>query len=130
MNYPAPVYYYPFPMGVMETPLYGYYPLYADWRDFPPINTATLNQSVAAYPKLMKDASMLLSKLHDPHTAQQLMSAAQSGNHQEVDRIVASFGCNCSIATTFSPSSVKFTLNPHTAGIPCCELSMSLKWGK
>ncbi|MEW9701126.1 hypothetical protein [Paenibacillus sp. SI8] len=109
----------------------AYRPVY--WtpeRDFPPVDTKILTHSVTAFQRLMKDASLLLSKLADPQIAKQIMAAAQTGNQQEVDRIVRSFGCECSVKTSYSPSSVQFEINTQTHEVPCCLLSMSLKWGR
>jgi hypothetical protein len=78
----------------------------------------------------MEDAALVLKKLAEPSIAHQMMTAAQTGNQKEVDRIVHSFGCKSAVTTSYTPSSVQFTIYPDMQGMPCCNLSMSLKWGK
>ncbi|MBD0382561.1 hypothetical protein [Paenibacillus sedimenti] len=133
MNYP-PSYYPPQPHT-----LYGNYPLpaavyptpYWVWnRDFPPVDTTILAHSVVGFQKLMKDASIVLSKLSDQHISNQIMTAAQTGNQKEVDRIVHAFGCESLVMTGYTPSGVQFKIDPRDQGVPCCSLTMMLKWGR
>lgn len=109
----------------------AYYPAYWAWhRDFPPVDTKILVHSITSFQRLVEDASLVLKKLAEPFIAQQIMTAAQTGNQKEVDRIVHSFGCESVVSTSYTPSSVQFTISPHMQGMPCCNLSMSIKWGK
>lgn len=131
MNYPSSYYPYPYsPYDRYPIPA-AYYPAYWVWnRDFPPVDTKILEHSVTSFQQLMEDASLVLKKLAEPSIANQIMTAAQTGNQKEVERIIHSFGCKSVVKTSYSPSSVQFTIDPHVQGMPCCNLSMSLKWGK
>ncbi|NEW07953.1 hypothetical protein GK047_18295 [Paenibacillus sp. SYP-B3998] len=135
MNYPPSYFPQPYsPYDGYPPPNVNYsHPAYWIWereRAYPHVDTKILMSSVDAFQRLMNDASLLLKKLADPQIASQLMTAAQTGNQKEVDRIVSSFGCESAVATSFTPSSVKFSIDPLAQGIPCCDLSMSLKWGE
>ncbi|NOV01830.1 hypothetical protein [Paenibacillus planticolens] len=100
-------------------------------RDYPAVDTKILSHSLTTSQHLLKDASLVIQKLADPATSHELMKHAQQGNQKEVDRIVRSFGSTSSVATTYSPSSVRFTIDPRTdGGVPCCEVTLSLKWGQ
>jgi hypothetical protein len=78
----------------------------------------------------MVDADLLLSKLSDPAFANQLMSAAQEGHKEEVERLIKSVGSQSAIITQYTPSGVQFTIDPNGEETPCCTLSMTLKWGE
>ncbi|MDQ0902686.1 MULTISPECIES: hypothetical protein [unclassified Paenibacillus] len=131
MNYPPTYYTSPYsPYDRYPIPA-AYYPVYWAWhRDFPPVDTKILSHSLASSQKLLRDASLLLQKLADPTIARQLMTNAQSGNQKEVDRIVHTFGTESIILTSYSPSSVRFTIDPRVTEKPCCEIVLSLKWGE
>lgn len=131
MNNPLPYSPYPFSLYDRYPIPVAYFPAYPVWnRDFPSVDTKILMHSVASFQRLVEDASLVLKKLAEPSIAQQIMTAAQTGNQKEVDRIVHSFGCESVVTTSFTPSSVQITIYPHMQGMPCCNLSMSLKWGK
>lgn len=99
-------------------------------RDFPKVDTTILSHSLTTSQNLLKDAALVIQKLHEPEVASQLMTNAQQGNQKEVDRIVHSFGCTSTVATTYSPSSVKFTIDSRPTNTPYCEVTLSLKWGE
>jgi hypothetical protein len=99
-------------------------------RQYPPVDTQILSQSVIAFRKLMRDGGLLLNKLSEHRFAYQLMSAAQAGNRQEVDRLIKSIGIGSIIKTTYTPSGVMFTIDPNVPGTACCTLTMYLKWGR
>ncbi|MGG1517787.1 hypothetical protein ABE504_20395 [Paenibacillus oryzisoli] len=121
----APLHYYAYPPHP-----YHYAPYWAWDRDYPPIDTNQLKNSVVLSDSMLKDATLIVNKLGDPAVAKQLMASAQSGNHKEVDRIVHTFGSKSDVHTTYTPSTVQFVLGPKTAGgAPCCRLMLSLKWG-
>ncbi|KRE49160.1 hypothetical protein [Paenibacillus sp. Soil724D2] len=133
MNYPPSYYTYTSPYSPYNRyPIpAAYYPAYWAWhRDFPPVDTKVLSHSVATSQTLLRDASLLIQKLEDPAIAGQLMSNAQNGNQKEVDRIVHTFGIESIILTKFTPSVVHFTIDPRVPEKQCCEVVLSLKWGK
>ncbi|MDD9270957.1 hypothetical protein ACFPES_28305 [Paenibacillus sp. GCM10023248] len=99
-------------------------------RDYPKVDTKMLSHSLAASQSLLKDASLVTHKLQDPEIARSLMANAQQGNQKEVDRIVQSFGCSAAVVTTYSPSSVKFTMDSRSLNTPYCEITLMLKWGE
>ncbi|MDU0205092.1 hypothetical protein ACYEXS_11345 [Paenibacillus sp. MAH-36] len=99
-------------------------------RDYPTVDSKILSNSIASSHHLLKDASLLIQKLSEPAIAHELMTHAQQGNQKEVDRIVHSFGVKSAVVTSYSPSSVKFTIDPQTPDIPCCEVTLALKWGQ
>jgi hypothetical protein len=156
-NYPAYYFqqqpFYPYPPTVSASPNYRLYGLnehqdqpevWSGWeqhyphlytnttiaRDYPTVDSKILSNSIASSNHLLKDASLLVQKLAEPAIARELMTHAQQGNQKEVDRIVHSFGCKSIVVTSYSPSSVKFTINPQSNDMPCCEVTLSLKWGQ
>lgn len=109
---------------------YHYAPYWAWDRNFPPVNTKMLSNSVVTSEHLLKDASIVVKKLTDPTIAGQLMTNAQNGNQKEVDRIVQTFGSESAIETSYTPSAVQFVLGPRITGKPCCQVTLMLKWGE
>lgn len=156
-NYPAYYFHqqpiYPLSPTVSATPYYQPHGLYehqeqpevwAGWeqhyphlnthtikpRDYPTVDSKMLSNSITSSNHLLKDASLLTQKLAEPAIARELMMHAQQGNQKEVDRIIHSFGCKSTVVTSYSPSSVKFTIDPPANDIPCCEVTLQLKWGQ
>ncbi|CAM3558988.1 hypothetical protein [Marinicrinis lubricantis] len=99
-------------------------------REYPPVDTQQFTQSVTSFRKLMRDGSLILSKLSEANFAYQLMAAAQAGNQHEVDRLIATIGTESKITSKYTPSAIHFTIDPNVEGTPCCTLSMLLKWGQ
>lgn len=122
----------------MSYPSYGgwcphYYPrpYYYSWiREYPQIKTDTLNQSIQGYYSLMEEGYKILNRLSDHGFAVQVMTAAQAGNKQEVDRLMKSISSQSKISSEFSPSGIGITVDPLVETDPCCKLAMFLKWGK
>ncbi|NQX63895.1 hypothetical protein [Paenibacillus qinlingensis] len=123
-TYP-PVHYHQYPVHP-----YHYAPYWAWDRNFPPVNTKMLSNSVVTSEHLLKEASIVVKKLTDPAIAQQLMTNAQSGNQKEVDRIVKTFGSDSTIETSYSPSAIQFVVGPRITGNQCCRVTLMLKWGE
>ncbi|SDO72868.1 hypothetical protein SAMN04487897_12085 [Paenibacillus sp. yr247] len=109
---------------------YHYAPYWVWDRDYPSVDTKIMSHSVTTSQNLLKDASLLIRKLAEPAIARQLMANAQIGNQKEVDRIVNSFGVESTILTSFTPSAIQFIIDPRGTGKPCCEMTLSLKWGE
>ncbi|GAE27425.1 hypothetical protein JCM9140_3572 [Halalkalibacter wakoensis JCM 9140] len=57
------------------------------------------------------------------------MDAAQASDDAEVDRIIRETGVPTVVETSYSPTGVTFTLRDEAAGIPCCTLTMYIRWG-
>ncbi|PLT32109.1 hypothetical protein [Bacillus sp. V5-8f] len=106
---------------------YSHLPIY---RQYPPVDTSTFEQSVAAFQKTVVEAGSILKKFAEPQFANRLMSAAQQGNQQEVDRLIKSIGTSTPVTTQYTPSGVLLTIHAQALGSQCCTLTMFLKWGK
>ncbi|MFC5450832.1 hypothetical protein [Paenibacillus aestuarii] len=136
MNYPPAYYWDPFrhtyyPYASYPPELFGHPPSYPESnREMPPVNTNMLEHSVTSLQKIVNDATIVLSKLKDKQIAHQLMTAAQAGNQQEVERIVHTFGIAEPIQTTYTPSAIQFKIDPVPQESHCCSLTMMLKWGR
>lgn len=57
------------------------------------------------------------------------MSAAQKGNHREIDRLIKSVGTNTPITTQYTPTGILLTIHTKAQGSQCYALTMPLKWG-
>lgn len=102
-------------------------------RQYPPIDTSMLSESISEYQILMKQGELLLNRLRDSLYAKKVMEAAQHGNKAEVDDLIESIsGLYVPIQTKYTPSGAIFQLqSPAVAkGGNCCTLNITLKWGK
>lgn len=99
-------------------------------RNYPPVDISTFEQSVTDFQKTVVEASTILKKFTNPQFARMLMSAAQSGNKQEVNRLIKSIGTTAPITIRYTPTGLWLTIHSQTPGIQCCELTMFLKWGR
>jgi uncharacterized protein with von Willebrand factor type A (vWA) domain len=98
-------------------------------RQYSPVDTSTFERSVTAFQKTVVEASTILRKFAEPQFANRLMSAAQTGNQHEVDRLIKSIGTNTPVTTQYTPSGVFLTIHAQAQGSQCCTLTMFLKWG-
>jgi len=98
-------------------------------RQYPPVSTTTFEHSVAVFQKTVVEASTILRKFADPLFAHRLISAAQTGNQQEVDRLIKSIGVSTPVITKFTPDGVLLTIHTQAQGLQCCTLTMYLRWG-
>ncbi|QKY68410.1 hypothetical protein [Lentibacillus sp. CBA3610] len=101
-------------------------------RQYPPVDTEILTQSIHEFQILIRQEEILLERLNDTEFARLLMQAAQHGNQSEVDRLIYSIeGLYVPVQTTYTPSGVIFDLESPAAsqGANCCTLTMTLKWG-
>lgn len=102
-------------------------------RQYPPVDTTMLSQSIKEFKILMNQGEILLNRLSDTAYAKKLMEAAQHGNQSEVDRLIDSIsGLHVPVQTNYTPSGTIFKLqSPAIAeGANCCTLDITLKWGK
>ncbi|MEH7112940.1 hypothetical protein V7124_11240 [Neobacillus niacini] len=125
-------YHYPYPLH----PQPRIYPSYNQYqpipRQYPQVDVNVFKKSIKTYRLLMDQGSILLDRLGDSNFDLKLMSAAQKGNHAEVDTLMKSLGLKVPVKTNFTPTGVTFDLTAHTdPSVPmsCCTLSIHLKWG-
>lgn len=111
--------------------LYYYSPPYIyRTQQYPPIDESIFIQSVAAFQKITREASTILNRLSNRSFAHQLMTAAQKGNQQEVDRLMKTIRVDSPVATTFTPTGIEIRIRGSAPGSQqCCTLTMNLKWG-
>jgi hypothetical protein len=98
-------------------------------RQYPSVDISTFEHSATAFQKTVIEASTILRKFAEPQFAKKLMSAAQTGNQQEVDRLIKSIGVSTPVTTKYTPSGVLLTIHAQAQGSQCCTLTMYLKWG-
>ncbi|RFU62616.1 hypothetical protein D0469_20450 [Peribacillus saganii] len=98
-------------------------------RQYPSVDIGTFEHSVTAFQQTVVEASSILRKFAEPQFARRLMSAAQTGNRQEVDRLVKSIGTSTPVTTQFTPTGILLTIHAQAQGSQCCTLTMFLRWG-
>ncbi|MGK0701536.1 hypothetical protein CHN50_15625 [Priestia aryabhattai] len=96
----------------------------------PPVDTSIFSHSVNSLQKIVLESSVLLKKLADPKFSQTLMTAAQAGNHKQVDNLIKSIGISTPITTKYNPDGLLLIMPAQSEGKECCALSMFLKWGE
>jgi hypothetical protein len=118
-------YRHPYPHQYFYPPV----PYPYDFRQYPEVDDTIFHQSVEAFQTITKEASVILTRLSNRDFAHKLMSAAQKGNQQEVDRLMKTIGIHTPITTTYTPSGLELKIHADVQGSPCCTLTMFLKWG-
>lgn len=115
---------------------YHYYP-YVSYQHrpenyvYPPIDTSIFQQSLFTYQTMFQHGMMLLNSFSSSTFTNQLMTAAQEGNRNEVNRLIDTIGVPAEIQTTFTPTGITFTIqNNANQTVACCRLTMFLKWGQ
>ncbi|UOR13824.1 hypothetical protein [Halobacillus amylolyticus] len=112
--------------------MYRYYcQPYLRTNPYPQVNTDNFQQSLQAYHKLFEHGKIVINRLMaSPEMRQQLMQAAQRDDQETVDRVIKSTGIPGVIETSYTPSSVTFTLYADADSFQnCCTLTMNLVWG-
>ncbi|WP_054711995.1 hypothetical protein [Bacillus sp. JCM 19041] len=107
-------------------------PLQREVRQFPPIDTSELSQSVQQTEYLLQQSQILLKQLENRTFAYQLMDAAQKSNKVLVQQLIHSIpGLTVVADIQYSPTGVVFRLQSPaiSGGADCCSLSIVLKWG-
>lgn len=98
-------------------------------RQYPPVDISTFEKSVEAFQKTtFADARTILNKLSEREFAYKLMSLAQQGKQQEVDRLIKTIGTTAPVTTQYTPDGVRLTIHAQAQGVHCCTLSMFLRW--
>lgn len=103
--------------------------LAAGMRELPPVDPARLEHSAQSFQPMLQDASRIINRLSERSFALPLMTAAQAGHQQEVDRMIKSAAGTSRIQTKYTPSGLVIVVEPTNANESCCNLSMTLRWG-
>ena len=111
-----------------------YYQPYQPWdlsvsRQFPPVDTGQLEDSVSRFQKLIKEAELLINRLaNSTEFATELMSAAQASNKDKVIQLIREAGVSIHITTTFTPTGIRIILDNSEVEGGCCDLMIALRW--
>lgn len=108
------------------------HPQYYDVRarpQYPPVDVSIFSHSVTALQKIAHEASNVLDKFADRKFSRNLLTAAQKGNQQEVDRLIKSIGSPLPISATYTPTGLLLKIHPKAKEEQCCTLTMYLRWG-
>ncbi|UTR13259.1 hypothetical protein MM221_11430 [Salipaludibacillus sp. LMS25] len=113
---------------------YSPYPFYYRYpvNTYPPVDTTLFQQSLQTYPSLLEKGHDVVQHFtSSPQRMQQLMTAAQAGQDNEVDRIMQEVAGPFDVSTSYTPMSVTFiiSINGANAVFNCCRLHMYLRWG-
>ena len=140
-NYPNPYVVNPYyqPVGMRSVPVQYvpapyYYHANQQWdlsvpRQYPPVDTEQLENSVTRFQELIKEADLLIDHLaHSTEFATELMSAAQSSNKERVIALIREAGVSIHITTTFTPTGIRIILDNSEAEGGCCDLMIALRW--
>lgn len=107
---------------------YPFYPLYDYRYSYPPVNVSKFQESLKSSSSLLQEATILVENLEkSPENMQRLMEAAQASQDKEVDKIINQASGDVNVETSYTPSSVTFTLTGEQP--PCCRLKLNLRWG-
>ena len=96
---------------------------------YPPVDISTFEQSVTSLQKAADEVDTILKKFTEAPFARKLMTAAQTGNQQEVDHLIKSIGTSTPILTKYTPSGILLTIHAQAQTPECCIFTMYLKWG-
>ncbi|MEY9095164.1 hypothetical protein [Paenibacillus sp. RC84] len=108
----------------------GPFPRLPENSGYPPVEPKQLISSAASLRKLLADGNVVLARLSDEPFARRLMTAAQAGRKQEVDRLMKSIAISSVLAARYTPSGLVMTVTPGDQDLACCVLTMSLRWGQ
>ncbi|WP_010676404.1 DNA topoisomerase [Bacillus timonensis] len=105
-----------------------YYP-YPNYRKYPDVDPSLFNESAIEMKILMKDASLILTKLAESKAfAKEVMAAAQASNNKEVERLLKTTGIKSDVITTFNPDGINFKLMASVGGTKSSQLTLALRW--
>ncbi|SEG56929.1 hypothetical protein [Paenibacillus sp. UNC499MF] len=131
--YPLP---YPSHLPALVLPVQGWpagplpFPRFPENAGYPSADPKQLISSAASFRKLLADGNIVLARLSDEPFALRLMTAAQAGRKQEVDRLMKGIAVSSALAARYTPSGLIVTVTPGAQELACCALTMSLKWGQ
>ncbi|GMK39460.1 hypothetical protein PCCS19_25140 [Paenibacillus sp. CCS19] len=103
--------------------------LAATTRELPAVDPARLEHSAQSFQPMLQDASRVISRMTERSFALPLMTAAQAGHQQEVDRMIKAAAGASRIHAKYTPSGIVITVEPTNVNDSCCNLSMTLRWG-
>lgn len=99
------------------------------FRPYPAVDPTLFHQSAIAMKALLKDASLLLTKLAESKDfGSKIMAAAQQSNTKEVEKLIKSTGIKSKVATSFTPDGITLKLSSTAGGTECCHLTIALRW--
>lgn len=96
----------------------------------PSVDTSIFSHSVSSLQKITLEANALLKKIAEPKFSQTLMTAAQAGNHIQVDNLIKSIGISTSVTAKYNPDGLLLIMPAQSQGEGCCTLTMFLRWGE
>ncbi|ABO68239.1 MULTISPECIES: hypothetical protein [Geobacillus] len=107
-----------------------YFPHPSAWaRQYPPIDPSIFSQSAVTAQTLMNDVGVILKRLAESRPfAASVMSAAQEGKTEEVNRLIRSLGIRSQTEVYFNPDGIRLTLSPPPGAPRCCQLVIGLRW--
>ncbi|PWV95330.1 hypothetical protein DFQ01_12843 [Paenibacillus cellulosilyticus] len=103
--------------------------LTAGMRELPAVDPTKLEHSAQSFQPMLQDASRIIGRLTERSFVVPLMTAAQAGHQQEVDRMIKSAAGTSRIHAKYTPSGIVIVVEPTNANESCCNLSMTLRWG-
>lgn len=88
-------------------------------------------QSFCQFPsKNYSWSKCVIEKIAEPKFSQTLMTAAQAGNHIQVDNLIKSIGISTSVTAKYNPDGLLLIMPAQSQGEGCCTLTMFLRWGE
>lgn len=98
-------------------------------RELPPVDPSRIEHSAQSFQPILQDATRIISRLTDRSFVVPLMTAAQAGHQQEVDRMIKAAAGASRVQAKYTPSGIVINVEPTNANESCCHLSMTLRWG-
>ena len=124
--------YYPSQYPVLPrspVPSVSYYPPKVYNRQPENVDSTLFNKSAVEMEKLMRDASLILTKIVDSKEfGKQVMTAAQESNLKEVERLLNSTGIHSVVVTSYNPDGINLKFTSQVEKTECCKLTIALRW--
>lgn len=121
MYYWYPVYYY-----LPHSYLFRNY-----YRQFPEVDPGLLYDSANETKKLMKEVSMVLDRFaSSKEFDEQVMTAAQESNVEEVRRLIQSIGITADVDIQVNPDGLRLDFVSMVNDTKCCRLTVALRWNE
>jgi hypothetical protein len=110
-------------------PHFTYYPSTLYNRQMESVDSTLFNKSAIEMEKLMRDASLILTKIvESKEFGKQVMAAAQESNLKEVERLINSSGIHSVVDTSYSPDGLNLKFTSNVENTECCKLTVALRW--
>ncbi|WNS74789.1 hypothetical protein RRV45_18160 [Bacillus sp. DTU_2020_1000418_1_SI_GHA_SEK_038] len=109
---------------------FSYYPFYGmPNRQYPTVDPATFMSSAKDMENIMRDVSLLLTKMASSRTFSfQLMSAAQASQQDKVSTIIKSTGIKHIPKVRYTPDGLVLEFESANQLQNCCSLLLKLRW--